>query len=137
MSIIDPASILLVEDLDREHLLLVRGPFRADAIEVVWHLDLPDVKERAEIWDLAARRHGITNPGFDQVILARASHEFTSAEIHAAYARAARTSRQHAPAEGHLFDAMLGLQRLVDAGKEDLLRLTYWARRCVTPARGG
>jgi hypothetical protein len=31
---------------------------------------------------------------------------------------------------------MIGLQPLIDAQKEDLLRLTYWTRRCATPARG-
>ncbi len=61
---------------------LPAGLLRADAIEAVWHLDLPDVKERAEIWDIAANRRGHENPGFDNVILARASHEFTPAEIH-------------------------------------------------------
>lgn len=103
---IDPANIVLVEDLGREHLPVIRrlanpeettpfvialterpwelpaGLLRADAIEAVWHLDLPDVKERAEIWDIAANRLGHENPGFDNVILARASHEFTPAEIH-------------------------------------------------------
>jgi SpoVK/Ycf46/Vps4 family AAA+-type ATPase len=156
---IDPASILLVEDLGREHLPLIRrlanpeettpfvialterpwelpaGLLRADAVEAVWHLDLPDVKERAEIWDIAAKRLGHENPGFDNVILARASHELTPAEIHAAYARAARASRPQAPTERHLFEAMIGLQPLIDARKEDLLRLTYWTRRCATPAR--
>ncbi|MCW1922665.1 hypothetical protein OKA05_08870 [Luteolibacter arcticus] len=156
---IDPTSIVLVEDLGREHLPLIRrlatpeetppfviaqterpwelpaGLLRADAIETVWHLDLPDVKERAEIWDIAAKRLGHRNPGFDNVILARASHELTPAEIHAAYARAAR-SRPQAPTERHLFEAMVGLQPLIAARKEDLLRLTYWTRRCATPARG-
>ncbi len=157
---IDPGSVLLVDDLSREHLPLIRqlanpeettpfvialterpwelpaGLLRADAIEAVWHLDLPDVKERAEIWDIAAKRLGNGNPGFDNVILARASHELTPAEIHAAYARATRVSRPHEPTERHLFEAMIGLQTLIDARKEDLLRLTHWTRRCATPARG-
>lgn len=111
---IDPARMLLVEILSREHLPLNRwvaspagtmpfvavlterpwelpaGLLRADAIEAVWHVDLPDAKERAEIWDIAAKRHGNQNPGFDNVILARASYKRTPAEIHAAYARAAK-----------------------------------------------
>ena len=156
---IDPASILLVEDLSREHLPLIRklanpavtspfvialterpwelpaGLLRADAIEAVWHLDLPDVTERAEIWDLAAKRHGNDSPGFDNVILARASHEFTPAEIHEAYRRAARASHPYPPKERLIFDALIQLQPLVEARKEDLLRLTYWARRCAVGAR--
>jgi SpoVK/Ycf46/Vps4 family AAA+-type ATPase len=149
---IDPADILLVEDLDREHLPLIRrltdaagttpfvialterpwelpaGLLRADAIEAVWHLDLPDMKERAEIWDLAAKRHGYENPEFDNVILARASHEFTPAEIHEAYRRAARTSHPHPPKEARVFDALIELQPLVKARMENLLRLTFWTR---------
>jgi len=111
---------------------LPAGLLRADAIEVVWQLDLPDVKERSEIWDLAANRHGNENPEYDHVILARASHESTPAEIHAAYTRAARVSRPHPPKETEIFNALITLQPLVEARKEDLLRLPYWARRCVT-----
>lgn len=158
---LDPATVLIVEELEREHLPLIRrlvdpdqpvlfvialterpwelpaGVFRADAIEAVWHLDLPDVNERAEIWDLAAKRHGIENPGFDHVLLTRASHEFTPAEIHEAYRRAASACRARPPQEHHLFEALIGLQPLVDARKGDLLRLTHWTRRCATLARGG
>lgn len=73
---IDPASVLLVEDLGREHLPLIRrlanptettpfvialterpwelpaGLLRADAVEAVWHLDLPDVRSvpRSGTW---------------------------------------------------------------------------------------
>lgn len=135
----DPASILLVNDLGREHLPLIRrltdpaenmpfvialterpweipaGLLRADVIEGVWHLDLPEVKERAEIWDLAAKRHGHENPGFDNVILARASHEFTPAEIHEAYRRAARSSHPKSPKEQVIFDALIQLQPLVES----------------------
>jgi SpoVK/Ycf46/Vps4 family AAA+-type ATPase len=156
---IDPASIVLVEDVGREHLPLIRrltasaesmpfvialterpwelpvGLLRADAIEAVWHLDLPDVKERAEIWDLAAKRHGHENPEFDNVILARASHEYTPAEVHEAYRRAARSSHPKPPKELLIFDALIQLQPLVEARKEDLLRLTHWARRCAAGSR--
>lgn len=156
---IDPTSIVLVEDLGREHLPLIRrlanpeetkpfvialterpwelpaGLLRADAIEAVWHLDLPDVKARAEIWDIAAKRLGHENPGFDNVILARASHEFTPAEIHEAYRRAARASHPHPPKEPGIFEALLQLQPLVEARREDLLHLTYWTRRCALSAQ--
>jgi SpoVK/Ycf46/Vps4 family AAA+-type ATPase len=156
---IDPASILLVEDLGREHLPLIRrltdpaeimpfvialtenprdlpaGLLRADAIEAVWHLDLPNVKERAEIWDIAAKRNGNENPEFDNVILARASHEFTHAEIHEAYRRAARVSHPHPPREPLIFDALIQLQPLVHARADDLLRLTHWARNRAMKAQ--
>ncbi len=156
---IDPASILLIEDLDREHLPLIRrlanpaettpfvialterpwelpaGLLRADVIEAVWHLDLPDVTERAEIWDLAAKRHGHEDPEFDNVILARASHEVTPAEIHEAYRRAARESYPHPPREIQIFDALIQLQPMVEARKSDLLQLTYWVRQCTSNAK--
>jgi SpoVK/Ycf46/Vps4 family AAA+-type ATPase len=120
--------------LTEEPWNLPAGLFRSDAIEVIWHLDLPDVEVRAEIWDLAANRQGHENPGFDNVILARASHEFTPAEIHEAYRRAARVSHPRPPDETLLFDALIQLQPLVEARKEELLRLTYWARRCARKA---
>lgn len=31
---------------------------------------------------------------------------------------------------------MIGLQPLIGARSEDQLQLTYWTRRCATPARG-
>jgi len=157
----DPSAVLMVEDLDREHLPLIRrladhdepmpfvialterpwelpsGLLRADAVEAVWHLDLPDMKERAETWGLAATRHGHDQSGFDSVILARASHEFTPAEIHAAYARAARERHPRPPKERHLFDALIELQPLVDARASDMLRLAHWTHRRSTSARGG
>jgi SpoVK/Ycf46/Vps4 family AAA+-type ATPase len=158
LAALDPAKTLFVEDLGQEHLPLIRrhanpaeappfmialteqpwdlpaGLLRSDAIETIWHLDLPNVEERAEIWDLAAKRHGHENPEFDNVILARASHEFTPAEIHEAYRRAARVSHPRPPDETLLFDALIQLQPLVEARKEELLRLTYWTRRCARKA---
>ena len=127
----DPASILLVHDLGRAHLPLIRrltdpaetmpfvialterpwehpaGLLRADVIEAVWHLDLPNVPELAAIWDLAAKRHGHENPELDNVIWARASHEYTPAEIHEAYRRATRSSHPKSPKEQVIFDALI------------------------------
>lgn len=114
---------------------LPAGLLRADLIDAVWHPDLPDVKERAEIWDVAAKRFGHENPGFGNVILARASHEFNPAEIHEAYRRAAKASHPHPPKEPGIFDALLQLQPLVEARKDGLLRLVNWARHCARSSR--
>jgi SpoVK/Ycf46/Vps4 family AAA+-type ATPase len=156
---LDPSVVLLVEDLDREHLPLIRrladpdepmpfviataerpwelpaGLFRPDAIESVWHLDLPDIKERAELWDLAAKRRGIAHPGFDQVNLARASHELTHGEIHAAFDSAMRASYPKEPREKHLLDALVEIRHFGSTKHDDLARMAAWAVRCACSAR--
>ena len=145
---LDPATVAVVENLDREHLRLVRrlahpdestpfviammerpwelpaGLFRPDAIESIWHLDLPDMKERAELWDLAAKRRGFAHPDFDQVILARASHELTHGEIHAVFDRAMRISYPKEPGEKHLLEAMVDIRHFGSTKHEDLTRMT-------------
>lgn len=145
-------KVLLIEDLDLKHQPLVRrlsdredampfviatterpwelpaGLLRADAIDAVWHLDLPDMKERAAIWDLAARRQGVGAPLFDPVLLARASHEFTPGEIHAVFMRAKRTNRTRDPRERDLLDALAGMCPQVHARQADLLKMTHWCR---------
>ncbi len=155
----DPVDILLVENLDREHLSFVRrladpdepmpfvialtespwelpaGLFRADAIDAIWHLDLPNERERAFIWDLAAARLGIGAPLFDNTLLARVSHEYTPAEIHAAFVRAMRASRPHTPKERHLLEALTEMEPQVHARQADLLRLTHWTRYNANSAR--
>ncbi len=156
---IDLTGVILVEDLGREHLPFVRrladpddptpfvialtespwelpaGLFRVDAIDAVWHLDLPDERERAAIWDLAAARLGINAPLFDSTLLARVSHEYTPAEIHSAFLRAMRASRPHPPREKHLLEALTQMNPQVHARQADLLRLTYWARYNADSAR--
>jgi hypothetical protein len=70
------------------------------------------------------------------VILARASHELTPAEIHEAYRRAARASPPHPPKDLKIFDALIliQVQPLAEARKDDLARLTYLARACAIKA---
>ncbi len=155
----DLMNVLLIEDLDREHLSWVRrladpgdptpfvialtetpwelpaGLFRVDAIDAVWHLDLPNERERAAIWDLAAARLGISAPLFDSTLLARASHEFTPAEIHTSFVKAMRASRPHPPREKHLLEALTQMNPQVHARQADLLHLTYWARYNADSAR--
>lgn len=155
----DPSAVYLVEDLDPEHLPLIRrladrdepmpfviamtecpwelpaGLFRPDAIESIWHLDLPNMKERAELWDLAAKRRGFANPSFDQVILARASHELTHGEIHAAFDRAMRENYPKEPGEKHLLEALVDIRHYGSTKHDDLARMTAWAARCACSAR--
>jgi SpoVK/Ycf46/Vps4 family AAA+-type ATPase len=114
---------------------LPAGLFRPDAIESVWHLDLPDMKERAELWDLAAKRRGIAHPGFDQVILSRASHELTQGEIHAAFDRAMSAGYPKEPGEKHLLEALVEIRHFGSTKHDDLIRMTAWAARGACSAR--
>lgn len=114
---------------------LPSGLFRPDAIDAIWHFDLPDTRERALVWDLAAKRHGVPNPGFDHVILARASHELTPGEIHAAFGRAMRASHPKTPGEKHLLAAIVDVHHFGGVRQGDLARMTAWAARSANNAR--
>ncbi len=152
-------AVLLIDTLGPEHLPLVRrladpdrkmpftimlterpwelpsGLLRPDAVEAVWHLDLPDQRERCDIWELAVERHRLPPREFDQVLLARASHEHTPAEIHAALTRAARASHPHSPKERQVLNALCDLQSLARAKHEELARMIQWTTRCALAAR--
>ncbi|MEX2580940.1 MAG: AAA family ATPase [Verrucomicrobiales bacterium] len=53
-----------------------------------WFVDLPDVKERAAIWDIVIEKFGREKTAYDTVVLARASELHTGAEIEAAFVEA-------------------------------------------------
>jgi hypothetical protein len=107
--------------------MLPPGFTRADVVESVWHLDLPNVTQRSTLWGelLAA-----ANPGYhehDSVTLGQMSPMFTPGEIRAAYENATREAGQ-IPEEGQLIDAVLALRPVALSMDEQLACLRAWAR---------
>ena len=58
---------------------------RKGRFDEMFFVDLPDVSERAQIWDIVIKRHGRKPADFDTVALSRACEQFTGAEIEAVF----------------------------------------------------
>ena len=58
---------------------------RKGRFDEMFFVDLPDARERAQIWDIVIARHGRKPRDYDTVVLARACEQFTGAEIEAVF----------------------------------------------------
>lgn len=58
---------------------------RKGRFDELFFVDLPDAKEREQIWQIVITRHGRNYSDFDSTELARSSDQFTGAEIEAAF----------------------------------------------------
>jgi SpoVK/Ycf46/Vps4 family AAA+-type ATPase len=58
---------------------------RKGRFDELFFVDLPDLQERAQIWDIVIARHGRKVADYDSVALARACDQFTGAEIEAVF----------------------------------------------------
>ena len=112
---------------------LPAGFTRADVVESVWHLDLPDLRQRSALWGelLAAACPGYH--GHDSVKLGQMSPMFTACEIQAAWDDARRVCGG-TPDEGRLIDAVLRLRPVACQMDEGLACLRAWARAHATDA---
>jgi hypothetical protein len=101
----DAATVFVVFTSDAPHKLPY-GFTRADVISSVWHMDLPNLRQRSALWGemLSARISG--HHTHDSVKLGQLSGMFTPAEISAAYDLACRECGG-APNPGALIDSVL------------------------------
>lgn len=101
------------------------GFMRTDAVNTVWHLDLPDLRQRSALWgDLLFANV----PGFhehDSVTLGQLSPMCTAAEIRAAFDQAMRLSRG-VPRPSALIDSVLALKPVAITMDEHLACLRAW-----------
>jgi len=58
---------------------------RKGRFDEMFFVDLPDVSERAQIWDIVIKRHGRKPADFDTVALSHSCEQFTGAEIEAVF----------------------------------------------------
>jgi len=58
---------------------------RKGRFDEMFFVDLPDVSERAQIWDIVVNRHGRKPADFDTMALSRACDQYTGAEIDAVF----------------------------------------------------
>ncbi len=106
---------------------LPAGFTRADVLESVWHLDLPDVRQRRALWgELLSTAHSGYHE-HDSVKLAQLSPMFTPCEIQAAWDDARRVCGG-VPDEGRLIDAVLRVRPVALLMDEGVACLRAWAR---------
>ena len=104
---------------------------RKGRFDEMFFVDLPDSKERAQIWDIVIAKYGRRPNDFDPVVLARACEQFTGAEIeavfvdalHEAFAEGAEPS-----ARKHILTAMTNTVPLAQLMDGQIAALRHWAR---------
>lgn len=100
---------------------------RADVMSAIWHLDLPDTRQRAEIWGDLLSAACVGHHDHDSVQLGHLSPMFTVAEIHAAFANACAVSG-YPPHRESLIDSVLAIRPVAVSMDENLAHLRHWAR---------
>jgi AAA+ superfamily predicted ATPase len=95
-----------------------------------WFVDLPDVKERAAIWDIVIEKFGRELAPYDTVVLARASELHTGAEIEAAFVEGLHRgfTDDREPTELDLGEVLCESVPLATTMAEPIERLRHWAK---------
>ncbi len=103
---------------------------RKGRFDELFFVDLPDDRERAQIWDIVIKRYGRKSTDYDPVVLARACEQFTGAEIEAVFVDAMHEAYADGsePTADFILSAVgstIPLARLMD-GQINALR--HWAK---------
>ncbi|MAS93093.1 MAG: hypothetical protein CMO55_07840 [Verrucomicrobiales bacterium] len=95
-----------------------------------WFVDLPDVKERASIWDIVIEKYGREKTAYDSVLLSRASELHTGAEIEAAFVEALHHAftEDREPTELDLGEVLSASVPLATTMSESIERLRHWSQ---------
>jgi len=96
----------------------------------LWFVDLPDTKERTDIWDIVIEKYGREKVAYDSVVLSRASELHTGAEIEAAFVESLHRAfpEDREPTELDLGGVLSDSVPLATTMSEDIERLRHWAK---------
>jgi SpoVK/Ycf46/Vps4 family AAA+-type ATPase len=94
-----------------------------------WFVDLPDLRERASIWEIVVAKYGRDPSLIETTVLARASERHTGAEIEAAYVEALHRAfaEDREPTELDLGEVLAVSVPLATTMAEPIERLRQWA----------
>jgi SpoVK/Ycf46/Vps4 family AAA+-type ATPase len=111
---------------------------RKGRFDELFFVDLPDVSERAQIWDIVIQRHGRKSADFDSVALARACEQFTGAEIEAAFIDALHEGYADGrePRAKDILEAMAQTTPLAQLMDGQIATLRHWAKGRAREAAG-
>lgn len=103
---------------------------RKGRFDEMFFVDLPDAKERAQIWDIVIARHGRKAKDFDTVALSRACEQFTGAEIEAVLIDALHEAYAEGrePGAKDILDAMTRTVPLAQLMDGQINALRHWAK---------
>jgi SpoVK/Ycf46/Vps4 family AAA+-type ATPase len=103
---------------------------RKGRFDEMFFVDLPDARERAQIWDIVIKRHGRKPAGFDTVALSRACEQFTGAEIEAVFIDALHEAYAEGrePGPKDVLDAMAHTVPLAQLMDGQIGALRHWAK---------
>ena len=103
-----------------------------------WFVDLPDVKERAAIWEIVIEKYGRDKTVYDTAVLARASEHHTGAEIEAAFVEALHRAftEEREPTDLDLGEVLCESVPLAVSMSESIERLRQWAKGRARGASG-
>lgn len=127
------SSAFVVFTSDEPYMLPV-DCLRADAVESIWHFDLPNSRQRCAHWHVSFPNVGNEARNYDAVRLAQASAMFTPGEIGAASDRARRKHPGKSLGNNELLDEIFQIRPLAQECDEQLARLRDWARLRAKPA---
>jgi len=103
---------------------------RKGRFDELFFVDLPDVQERTQIWDIVIKRHGRKAEDFDTVALARACEQFTGAEIEAVFIDAMHEGYADGrePRAKDILAAMTSTVPLAQLMDGQIAALRHWAK---------
>jgi len=96
----------------------------------LWFVDLPNTRERSDIWDIVIEKYGREKVVYDSVVLSRASELHTGAEIEAAFVEALHRAftEDREPTELDLGEVLSSSVPLATTMSEEIERLRHWAK---------
>ena len=110
----------------------------------MFFVNLPDVSERAQIWNIVIARHGRKPATYDSVALSRAYEQFTGAEIEAVFIDALHEAfaEGREPSAKDILETMTNTVPLAQLMDGQISALRHWAKgrareaaNRTTPAR--
>ena len=103
---------------------------RKGRFDEMFFVDLPDVTERAQIWDIVIKRHGRKPADYDTVALSRACEQFTGAEIEAVFIDAMHEAYADGrePRANDILGAMTRTVPLAQLMDGQISALRHWAK---------
>ena len=111
---------------------------RKGRFDEMFFVDLPDLTERAQIWDIVIKRHGRNPDDFDTTAMSRAADQFTGAEIDAVFVEALHEGffENREPTDLDLANAITRTVPLAKLMDRQINSLRTWAKGRARDAAG-
>ena len=103
---------------------------RKGRFDELFFVDLPDLAERTQIWDIVIKRHRRKATEFDTAALSRACDQYTGAEIEAVFIDALHEAfaEGREPVAKDIFEAMTHTVPLAHLMDGQIAALRHWAK---------